>query len=57
MQEIGELEKRLQDLCDVKYITLEDDEISSPCAIEMSYEDDMWIVWLTDCAGSSPRSP
>ena len=53
MKDIGELEALLTDLADVEYITQDDDEISSPCAVEMSYEGGQWIVWLTDCAGSS----
>lgn len=53
MKDIAELEGLLEDLADVNYITLDDDEISSPCAVEMSYEVGQWIVWLTDCAGSS----
>ena len=48
-----ELEKRLKDLCNVRYITMDDDTISSPCAIEISYEAGLWLAWLTDCAGSS----
>lgn len=52
MKDVSELEKSLKDLCKVNYITLDDDEISTSCPIEISYENDTWAVWLTDCVGS-----
>ncbi len=52
MKDICELEKCLKDLCKVKYITLDNDEISTPCSVEISYEGNTWAVWLTDEIGS-----
>ena len=50
--DVHELEERLKDLSKVSCITLDDDEISTPCPLEISYEDNVWAVWLTDEIGS-----
>lgn len=52
MKDIRELEKCMRSLCNVNNISMGDDEISTTCALEISYEDDMWAVWLTDESGS-----
>ena len=56
MKDIRELEKCMRELCNVNNnISMEDDEYT--CALEISYEDDMWAVWLTDESGSGHPAP
>ena len=47
-----ELRQRLDELGDVDYDTLDSTELEHGCCVDISYDGEGWIVWLTDECGS-----